>query len=96
MSSCTFEMQEKSDFEIEMIDGVIRVFSGPGREQEAFPLPGNSFDFFSDMHWCGTARSASSSPPAAFLTIVNPCAFTGHAYGHVNTVDGPLYACHEP
>ena len=56
MSICVHSLaQEKSDFEIEMIDGVVRVFRGPGREQEAFPLPGNSFDFFSDMHWCGTA-----------------------------------------
>ena len=43
--------QQRSGFEFEMLDGVIRVFRGPGREQEAFPVPGNSFDFFSDMHW---------------------------------------------
>lgn len=43
--------QERSDFQCEMVDGIIRVFRGDDREEEAFPVPGNSFDFFSDMHW---------------------------------------------
>jgi hypothetical protein len=43
--------QEPSKFEFEMMNGVIRIFRGPQRDTEAFPLPGNSYDFFSDMHW---------------------------------------------
>ena len=43
--------QEPSQFEFEMVQGVIRVFHGSQRQEEAFPVPGTSYDFFSDMHW---------------------------------------------
>ncbi|KAK9901310.1 hypothetical protein WJX75_005763 [Coccomyxa subellipsoidea] len=43
--------QEPSDFQYEMIDGIMRVYRGDERGEEAFPVPGNSYDFFSDMHW---------------------------------------------
>ena len=43
--------QEPSHFEFEMVQGVIRVYHGSQRHEEAFPVPGTSYDFFSDMHW---------------------------------------------
>ncbi|BDA45326.1 AMP deaminase 2 at C-terminar half [Coccomyxa sp. Obi] len=43
--------QEPSDYQYELVDGIMRVYHGDDRSQEAFPLPGNSYDFFSDMHW---------------------------------------------
>ena len=43
--------QEPSDFEFEMVNGIIRIYRGSQRETEAFPVPGSSYDFFSDMHW---------------------------------------------
>ena len=43
--------QEPSEFEFEMVNGIIRIFQGSQRETEAFPVPGSSYDFFSDMHW---------------------------------------------
>lgn len=47
--------QEPSSFEFEMVEGIMRVYDGPERKQELFPVPGNSYDFFSDMHWCARA-----------------------------------------
>lgn len=43
--------QEPSNFEFEMVNGIIRIFRGSQRDTEAFPVPGTSYDFFSDMHW---------------------------------------------
>ena len=43
--------QEPSDFEFEMVNGIIRIYRGSQRDNEAFPVPGSSYDFFSDMHW---------------------------------------------
>jgi hypothetical protein len=44
--------QQPSPYEFELVDGIFRVYEGKRRDEEAFPLPGDSYDFFSDMHWC--------------------------------------------
>ncbi len=49
--------QEPSDYQYELVDGIMRVYHGDDRSEEAFPLPGNSYDFFSDMHWWGALRN---------------------------------------
>ena len=65
--------QEPSGFEFEMMNGVIRIFRGPQRDTEAFPLPGNSYDFFSDMHWWVTACVIDVCMLAACVHIRWPC-----------------------
>ncbi len=51
--------QERADFQYEMVDGIVRVYRGDDRDEEAFPVPGNSYDFFSDMHWCDSRLSGN-------------------------------------
>ena len=53
-----WEPQPTMQYDFEMQDGVIRVWSDKQRRQEPFPVPGDSYDFFSDMsRWpgCGVA-----------------------------------------
>lgn len=45
-----WEPQPVAPFTFEMQDGVFRVYDG---NTEPFPVPGNSFDFFSDMSRSG-------------------------------------------
>lgn len=44
-----WEPQPVAPFDFEMQDGVFRVFDNAAHTSEPFPVPGNSFDFFSDM-----------------------------------------------
>ena len=46
----TYEPQDASQYTFEMEDGVIKVFSDANKDDDPFPLPGNSVDFFTDMH----------------------------------------------
>lgn len=44
-----WEPQPVAPFDFEMQDGVFRVYDNAAHTSEPFPVPGNSFDFFSDM-----------------------------------------------
>lgn len=41
--------QPVAPFDFEMQDGVFRVYDDASHTSQPFPVPGNSFDFFSDM-----------------------------------------------
>lgn len=41
--------QPVAPFDFEMQDGVFRVYDDAAHTSQPFPVPGNSFDFFSDM-----------------------------------------------
>ncbi|KAK9824634.1 hypothetical protein WJX72_011865 [[Myrmecia] bisecta] len=56
--------QEKSPYVYEMVDGIVRVYSDVSRTVEPFPVPGNSFDFFTDMH--RVLKIASMGPVKTF------------------------------
>jgi hypothetical protein len=45
-----WEPMEPSPFVFEMDDGIIRVYSDASHSCEPWPLPGNSYDFFTDLH----------------------------------------------
>ena len=69
-----WEPQPAMQYDFEMQDGVIRVWSDKERRQEPFPVPGNSYDFFSDMSRWDThaSRDEEQEPgiiqqPAAIL-----------------------------
>ena len=40
----------RSEHDYEMVEGIVRVFSDASRELQLFAPPGDSFEFFSDMH----------------------------------------------
>ena len=44
-----WEPQPVAPYDFEMQDGVFRVYDNAAHTSEPFPVPGNSFDFFSDM-----------------------------------------------
>ena len=48
----TWEPQPVAPYDFEMQDGVFRVYDNAAHTSEPFPVPGNSFDFFSDMSRC--------------------------------------------
>ena len=47
-----WEPQPVAPYDFEMQDGVFRVYDNAAHTSEPFPVPGNSFDFFSDMSRC--------------------------------------------
>jgi len=49
-----WEPQPVAPYDFEMQDGVFRVYDNAAHTSEPFPVPGNSFDFFSDMSRCAS------------------------------------------
>ena len=47
-----WEPQPVAPYDFEMQDGIFRVYDSAAHTSELFPVPGNSFDFFSDMSRC--------------------------------------------
>lgn len=60
-----WEPQPVAPFDFEMQDGVFRVYDDAAHTSEPFPVPGNSFDFFSDMsrYTATDVFTAVSYPP---------------------------------
>ena len=56
-----WEPQPVAPFHFEMQDGVFRVYDNAARTSEPFPVPGNSFDFFSDMSRQALTLQSSAS-----------------------------------
>ena len=44
-----WEPQPVAPFDFKMQDGIFRVYDDAAHTSELFPVPGNSYDFFSDM-----------------------------------------------
>lgn len=50
-----WEPMEASSHVFRMEDGVVRVYSDASMTHEPWPLPGTSYEFFSDLHRCAPA-----------------------------------------
>ena len=61
--------QEPSSYVYEMREGVMHVFTDAQRTEEPFALPGNAFDFFTDMHRCGLGRAAGCNCNKSYACI---------------------------
>jgi AMP deaminase len=46
---------EPSAHVFEMDDGIVRVWPDASRSEEPYAVPGTSYEFFSDMHRCGSS-----------------------------------------
>lgn len=60
----------------EMIDGVVAVYADESRELQLFAPPGDSFEFFSDMHRQGSCHVQRSS--AQCLSKLSSAALARH------------------